>query len=268
MGRRQPRVAEVTIRLKPVPDTVNSLDIGSPPFAVDTGDKVGACRGFVKRAFTGPRARGLPHDRRRHPDHQCTRSHHGPGAGPSAEAVAIAGNRILRVGSSDDVAGLKAKHTRVIDAGMKTVMPGIIEGHVHLFGGSVELELADAQRNQRLRRDCRGGYRPIARRSPDEHGAARHRASRMRLRRTDHAADSRPDRLRHSLHRRLLRPPHHVGQYQGAGGSGHHEGPRTSRRQRDRARPRRHRHGRTARARGLHAGAGADPHASGANGWA
>jgi predicted amidohydrolase YtcJ len=61
-------------------------------------------------------------------------------ARPRAEALAIQGNRIIRVGTKDDVAGLKAKHTRVIDAGMKTVMPGIIEGHVHLFGGSVELD--------------------------------------------------------------------------------------------------------------------------------
>jgi predicted amidohydrolase YtcJ len=61
-------------------------------------------------------------------------------ARPRAEALAIQGNRIIRVGSEDDVAGLKAKHTRVIDAGMKTVIPGIIEGHVHLFGGSVELD--------------------------------------------------------------------------------------------------------------------------------
>lgn len=61
-------------------------------------------------------------------------------ARPRAGALAIQGNRIIRVGSKDDVAGLKAKHTRVIDAGMKTVIPGIIEGHVHLFGGSVELD--------------------------------------------------------------------------------------------------------------------------------
>lgn len=61
-------------------------------------------------------------------------------ARPRAGAVAIAGNRILRVGSAEDVAGLKTKHTRVIDAGGKTVMPGIIEGHVHLFGGAVELD--------------------------------------------------------------------------------------------------------------------------------
>jgi predicted amidohydrolase YtcJ len=62
-------------------------------------------------------------------------------ARPTAEAVALKGNRILRVGAKEDVAGLKAAHTRVIDAGRKTVMPGIIEGHVHLFGGSVELDM-------------------------------------------------------------------------------------------------------------------------------
>ena len=58
---------------------------------------------------------------------------------PRAEALAITGNRIIRIGSRGDVAALKVKHTRVIDAQMQTVMPGIIEGHVHLFGGGVEL---------------------------------------------------------------------------------------------------------------------------------
>eukprot|EP01030_Chromulinospumella_sphaerica_P028323 gene28323-28653_t len=61
-------------------------------------------------------------------------------ARPRAGALAIAGNRIIRIGTDADMGGLKAKHTRVIDAGGKTVMPGIIEGHVHLFGGAVELE--------------------------------------------------------------------------------------------------------------------------------
>jgi predicted amidohydrolase YtcJ len=61
-------------------------------------------------------------------------------ARPRAEALAIKGNRIQRIGSKDDVAGLRDRHTRLIDAGMKTVMPGIIEGHVHLFGGAVELD--------------------------------------------------------------------------------------------------------------------------------
>lgn len=61
-------------------------------------------------------------------------------ARPRAEAVAITGNRIAAIGSASDLAGLRAKHTRVIDARQKTVMPGIIEGHVHLFGGGVELD--------------------------------------------------------------------------------------------------------------------------------
>ena len=58
---------------------------------------------------------------------------------PRAEALAIKANRIIGIGTRGDVAALKAKHTRVIDAQMMTVMPGIIEGHVHLFGGAVEL---------------------------------------------------------------------------------------------------------------------------------
>jgi len=61
-------------------------------------------------------------------------------ARPRAGAVAIAGNRIVGLGSNADLASLRASHTRVIDAGMKTVIPGIIEGHVHLFGGAVELD--------------------------------------------------------------------------------------------------------------------------------
>ena len=59
---------------------------------------------------------------------------------PRAAALALSGNRIVALGAAADVAGWKAKHTRIIDAQMKTVLPGIIEGHVHLFGGAVELD--------------------------------------------------------------------------------------------------------------------------------
>ena len=57
-----------------------------------------------------------------------------------ADSLAIKGNRILAVGSNADVKALKDKHTRVIDAQMNTVLPGIIESHIHLFGGAVELD--------------------------------------------------------------------------------------------------------------------------------
>ena len=46
---------------------------------------------------------------------------------PRAEALAIAGNRLLAVGRPADIAGFKAKHTRVIDASGMTVLPGFIE---------------------------------------------------------------------------------------------------------------------------------------------
>jgi len=61
-------------------------------------------------------------------------------ASPRAEALAIAGNRILAIGKSEDIAGLKAKRTRVISADGKSVLPGFIESHMHLFMGAVELD--------------------------------------------------------------------------------------------------------------------------------
>jgi len=48
-----------------------------------------------------------------------------------AEAVAISGNRILAVGSSADVRALAGSGTDVVDLGGKTVIPGLIENHVH-----------------------------------------------------------------------------------------------------------------------------------------
>jgi predicted amidohydrolase YtcJ len=59
---------------------------------------------------------------------------------PKAEALAIRGNRIAALGTSAEVAAWRGTATRVIDAAGKTVMPGIIESHMHLFPGSVELE--------------------------------------------------------------------------------------------------------------------------------
>ena len=60
---------------------------------------------------------------------------------PFAEALATRGNLILKVGSSDDVMELRGPKTRVHDNQGNTVIPGIIEGHVHLFIGAAELNL-------------------------------------------------------------------------------------------------------------------------------
>ena len=48
-----------------------------------------------------------------------------------AEAVAITGDRIVSVGTSKKIKKLSGDNTRVIDLGGKTVIPGLIESHVH-----------------------------------------------------------------------------------------------------------------------------------------
>ncbi|MCA0920679.1 amidohydrolase [Pseudooceanicola nanhaiensis] len=58
---------------------------------------------------------------------------------PTAEAVAVAGNRILAVGTNTEVMALAMPATRVIDARGGTLMPGFYESHLHLFPGGVSL---------------------------------------------------------------------------------------------------------------------------------
>ncbi|PDV85635.1 hydrolase [Rhizobium sp. H4] len=59
---------------------------------------------------------------------------------PEAEAIAIAGGRILAVGSRNAIAAYRNSATHMIDAGGATVTPGMNESHIHLFGGSSELD--------------------------------------------------------------------------------------------------------------------------------
>lgn len=65
-----------------------------------------------------------------------------------AEAVAISGERVLRVGSRSKVLELVGSETRVIDLGGRTVLPGIVDAHTHLFNDAEQhlgLDLAGAQ---------------------------------------------------------------------------------------------------------------------------
>jgi predicted amidohydrolase YtcJ len=52
---------------------------------------------------------------------------------PSAGMVAVDGDTIFSVGSSDAAARMTGKNTKVIDCGGRTVMPGFNDAHVHLF---------------------------------------------------------------------------------------------------------------------------------------
>ncbi len=59
---------------------------------------------------------------------------------PRAEALALTGGIIAAVGTTGEIRGLAGPGTRVFDAQGATVLPGFIDSHVHLFGGSVELD--------------------------------------------------------------------------------------------------------------------------------
>jgi predicted amidohydrolase YtcJ len=65
-------------------------------------------------------------------------------ADPSAQAVAIAGDRVYAVGSNDDVLSLATSRTRKIDLGGKTVTPGFIDAHTHIaYSGLRHLKQVD-----------------------------------------------------------------------------------------------------------------------------
>jgi predicted amidohydrolase YtcJ len=56
-----------------------------------------------------------------------------------AQAIAVTGSSIDRVGSDQSVASLRGPKTRVIDLKGRTVIPGIIDAHAHTLYGSYAL---------------------------------------------------------------------------------------------------------------------------------
>ena len=62
------------------------------------------------------------------------------GSGKFQEAIAIQGNRILRVGRSEEISKLRGPKTRVIDAHAAAVVPGFNDTHVHLLSGGLALD--------------------------------------------------------------------------------------------------------------------------------
>src|ERR1039458_26350 len=76
-------------------------------------------------------------------------------AHPTAEAVAILGNRIAAIGSIAEIRALAGKGTRVIDAAGKTVFPGFNDAHVHFLMGGFSLanvDLRDASSPEEMAR--------------------------------------------------------------------------------------------------------------------
>lgn len=69
-------------------------------------------------------------------------------AEPWAEALAIAGDRIVWVGPDMDAADWVGPDTQVIDAGRRLVLPGLVDSHFHLLIGARalrDLKLDDAR---------------------------------------------------------------------------------------------------------------------------
>jgi predicted amidohydrolase YtcJ len=60
-----------------------------------------------------------------------------------AEAVAVAGDRIVRVGTTREIRELVVPNTRVIDLAGRTVTPGFVENHMHMLDAAENRKRVD-----------------------------------------------------------------------------------------------------------------------------
>lgn len=64
-------------------------------------------------------------------------------AHPIVEALAVLGGRLQFVGSALEAMALKGPATKVMDAGGRTIIPGMTDAHAHLYGLGVVLNWVD-----------------------------------------------------------------------------------------------------------------------------
>lgn len=62
---------------------------------------------------------------------------------PEAQAIAVAGDRIVRVGTDDEVLKLRAEATHIIDAAGAAIVPGLHDAHGHFTSLGATLRLVD-----------------------------------------------------------------------------------------------------------------------------
>jgi predicted amidohydrolase YtcJ len=62
---------------------------------------------------------------------------------PWAEAIAIRGDKIIAVGTRNELQKLQGSATKVVDAGGRLVLPGFTDCHVHFMSGSLGLTHVD-----------------------------------------------------------------------------------------------------------------------------
>jgi predicted amidohydrolase YtcJ len=59
-------------------------------------------------------------------------------ANPRAEAVAVKDGKIIAVGKKDEVLKTKGDATNLVDLEGKTMLPGFVDAHGHVFGGGIQ----------------------------------------------------------------------------------------------------------------------------------
>src|ERR1700690_1567136 len=59
---------------------------------------------------------------------------------PTAQAVAVLGDRIVAVGSNDEGEAWHGAHTNIVDASGKLLLPGFNDSHVHFVDGGLSLD--------------------------------------------------------------------------------------------------------------------------------
>jgi adenine deaminase len=79
------------------------------------------------------------------------------------EAMAVKGETIMKLGTTAEVRALAGSFTRVYDLQGRTVIPGIIESHQHIYSRRPRrFDRRQPRRSKRRRRFC---VRPLPRRS-------------------------------------------------------------------------------------------------------
>ena len=59
---------------------------------------------------------------------------------PTAEAVAVLGDRIVAVGKQEQVDAWRGAETKIVDGRQRLVLPGFNDSHVHFVSGGRQLE--------------------------------------------------------------------------------------------------------------------------------
>lgn len=82
---------------------------------------------------------------------------------PRAEAIAIENERIVKVGTNEEMALCIGKNTRVISLKGRTVVPGFIDTHVHVadFGRLARIDLTGLKSIEEMQRRIREGIQGV-----------------------------------------------------------------------------------------------------------